>query len=165
MLIGKLVGIAALMLLCFMAVDYLADSVVIGSATVLDGDSLQIGGTRVALAGIASVHRDQTCEFAGKTWPCGQHAAAALKQAIGDRAVTCRPVGDAANGERPCRCYVGTDEDLGRHMAAGGWAIAVPTRDLNYSTEEADARRKLAGIWSSLFVAPTRFSNPRNLNP
>lgn len=162
MLIGKLLAMGVLAVLCFVGINYLADSVVIGTAVVVDGDSLKIGDKQVTLAGLAAMQQDQVCEFAGKKWPCGLHAAAALKRAIANRTVTCRPVADKQNDERPCRCYVGTQEDLGKRMVAEGWAIVQPTPDVDYTPDQALAQQKLAGVWSSLFANPTKGPGPEH---
>lgn len=165
MLVGKLLAMGALIVLLFFGIDYLSKSVVMGPATVVDGDSLRIGESELSLAGIRAMRADQSCKFAGKQWPCGLQAAAALKAAIGTRSVTCRPTGEEADGVREARCYVGTDEDLGRRMVAEGWALAVPQPMMNYAADEDAARKRLAGVWSSFFDDPKHVRAPAGETP
>lgn len=50
-----------------------------GTATVIDGDTIEIHGTRIRLNGIDAPESAQPCRDArGKTWRCGQQAALAL---------------------------------------------------------------------------------------
>jgi endonuclease YncB( thermonuclease family) len=51
----------------------LAQQVLMGRASVVDGDTLEIQGVRVRLWGIDAVESSQTClDSAGKPWPCGR---------------------------------------------------------------------------------------------
>jgi hypothetical protein len=57
----------------------LAQGVLMGRASVVDGDTLEIQGVRVRLWGIDAVESSQTClDASGKPWPCGRRAAFAL---------------------------------------------------------------------------------------
>jgi hypothetical protein len=47
-----------------------------GVATVLDGDALEINGTRIRLIGIDALEGGQLCHLDGNAWPCGQMAPA-----------------------------------------------------------------------------------------
>jgi hypothetical protein len=45
---------------------------IIGKAWVIDGDTIEISGTRIRLEGIDAPESNQTCtDPKGKTWPCG----------------------------------------------------------------------------------------------
>ena len=51
-----------------------------GIATVADGDTIEIYGTRIRLEGIDAVELDQTCQDVNKqSWPCGRAALRALR--------------------------------------------------------------------------------------
>jgi endonuclease YncB( thermonuclease family) len=62
----------------------LAQGVLMGRASVVDGDTLEIRGVRVRLWGIDAVESSQTClDAGGKPWPCGRRAAFALADFLG----------------------------------------------------------------------------------
>ena len=44
-----------------------------GAARVIDGDTLEIGGTRVRLHGIDAPESAQRCRADGRSWPCGRY--------------------------------------------------------------------------------------------
>ncbi len=161
MLIGKILVLAVLVVGVLLGINYLANSIAIGPATVLDGDSLQIGDKLLTLDGVDAVELDQTCTFNSKQWPCGKHAAAALQKLTAGKTVTCRPNGSLKGERRIARCFVGTDFDLGRSQVQSGWAVSVPTSSANYTPDEKAAQKSLSGIWSSFFELPWRFVNPR----
>uniref|UniRef100_UPI001E4ABB8C thermonuclease family protein n=1 Tax=Microvirga roseola TaxID=2883126 RepID=UPI001E4ABB8C len=52
---------------------------IVGRASVVDGDILEIRGTRIRFHGVDAPESAQTCQSAdGKTYRCGQQAALAL---------------------------------------------------------------------------------------
>lgn len=159
MLVGKLMLIGTVIVVLLVGINFLANSVVIGPAAIIDAGHLKVGEKRVKLAGLAAMPATQSCSFAGRDWPCGAAAAAALKKAIADRTVTCRPVDAPQGDEKLARCFVGSNIDLGRRMVVEGWAVADPMRDVNYSSDEQAARSKLTGVWASIFDAPTRVNH------
>jgi len=76
-----------------------------GRASVIHGDTLEIHGQRIQLFGIDAPESRQTCEADGQTYRCGQQAALALADHIGQRVVACdgeairqRLAGDCRDG-------------------------------------------------------------------
>ena len=67
--------------LCLLATPALAD--VAGTASVIDGDTLEIHGQRIRLHGIDAPESRQLCRLDGKPWQCGKDAANALADKIG----------------------------------------------------------------------------------
>ncbi len=55
--------------LCLLATPALAD--VAGTASVIDGDTLEVHGQRIRLHGIDAPESRQLCRLDGKPWQCG----------------------------------------------------------------------------------------------
>ena len=60
-----------------------------GQASVIDGDTLEIHGTRIRLFGIDAPESGQTCVRNAEAYRCGKDAAFALADFIGRHVVTC----------------------------------------------------------------------------
>jgi endonuclease YncB( thermonuclease family) len=61
-----------------------------GRATVINGDTLEIHGERIRILDIDAPEGRQTCaDQDGNAWRCGQQAALALADWIGQEPVTC----------------------------------------------------------------------------
>ena len=126
-----------------------------GPAAVIDGDTIELHGSRIRLYGIDAPETAQTCENAtGRAYPCGRTAAHALAEQIGTSPVTCEPV-KATKGERVVAvCRVG-HEDLSAWMAAHGHAIAERRGSPAYLRQESKAWATRRGLWAGTFVEPT----------
>lgn len=131
-----------------------------GPATAVDGDTLEIAGTPVRLAGIDAPELRQQCQRRGRPWACGEAARRALEEAIGDGVVTCVSSERDVYGRPVARCRAGT-LDLSDHMVRAGLALAFRGRD--YAGAEAEARAGRRGVWSGTFQPPAewRAAHPR----
>jgi endonuclease YncB( thermonuclease family) len=130
---------------------------IIGRASVIDGDTIEIRGQRIRLFGIDAPEGRQTCTDAqGTTYRCGQKAAQALDYRISDGVVTCEPKDRDRYGRivAVCRAY---GEDLSAWMAGLGWALAFRRYSMQYVPAEKLAERRKAGMWSGEFMPPWEF--------
>lgn len=126
----------------------------VGRATVIDGDTLEIRGTRVRLWGVDAPESSQPCYLArGRVWRCGAEAANALSDFIGSRTVICRQKGKDRYGRLIGQCFVGSME-ANAWLVANGWALAYRRYSKAYVTHEDRARAIGAGIHASDFDAP-----------
>ena len=124
-----------------------------GRAEVTDGDSFEIGATRVRLFGVDAPEGRQSCTREGRDWACGNEAARKLKSLIGDRTVTCtrRDVDDYGRIVAVCRSGA---VDLGAEMARSGLAVAYRRYSNDYVDEENEARAAHRGVWAGEFARP-----------
>ena len=127
---------------------------IIGRASVIDGDTIEIDGERIRLFGIDAPESRQTCTDAqGTTYRCGQRAAQALDDQISEGVVTCVPRDRDRYGRVVAVCSA-HGEDLSAWMATRGWALAFRRYSDDYVPAEDLARRHGAGMWSGQFVPP-----------
>ena len=126
-----------------------------GRASVIDADTIEIHGERFRLLDIDAPESAQTCTRPNSTeWRCGQEAALALSQWIGERTVTCDTDRKDLYKRWLARCTSG-GADMATWLASRGWA--VPYRDCRCEVvrEASEAAKNLQlGIWSGVFVMP-----------
>jgi endonuclease YncB( thermonuclease family) len=111
-----------------------------GRTPVIDGDTIEIRGQRIRLYGIDSPESAQLCKANQKTYRCGQQAALALADRIGERTVRCQERDRDRYGRTVAVCYAG-GEDRDRCMVRKEWAMAFRKYSLDYIDAENDARR------------------------
>lgn len=157
--------------LLFVAVVWLtispasADDPIIGQATVIDGDTLEIHGQRIRLNGIDAPESRQTCERAdGTDYRCGQAAAFALADWIGRATVHCEPSGQDRYKRIIATCFARGD-DMGRWMVQQGHALAFRRYSTVYVPDEIEAQAAGRGIWQGRFVAPWDWRKGERLSP
>jgi len=132
----------------------MAEDAIVGVASVIDGDTIEIHGTRLRLHGIDAPESRQECNRSdGAAWRCGQQAALALSDHVGRAVVRCEPRSRDRYGRIVAICFKGS-EDLGRWMVASGWAVAYRKYALDYVPDEERAHAAEVGIWSGAFEMP-----------
>lgn len=124
-----------------------------GTASVIDGDTIEIHGQRIRLLAIDAPESRQVCQLNGKPWRCGQAAALALSDKIGRRSVRCDPQYRDRYKRVVAVCYSG-GEDLAAWLVGQGMAVAYPRYGKQYVPAEAAARRAGRGVWAGQFVMP-----------
>ncbi len=126
-----------------------------GQASVIDGDTIEIHGTRIRLWGIDAPESTQLCRGEDSLqYRCGAKAANNLDVFIARRPVSCTPISLDQYGRTVATCTVG-DTDLGQWLVSNGLALDWP----NYSRGMYDAIQREAehagrGIWSGSYVEP-----------
>lgn len=124
-----------------------------GVPVIIDGDTLEIAGTRIRLHGIDAPETKQECDISGASWDCGKDAKLMLTNATQGREIECRGGKHDRYGRLIAVCYVG-NTDLNALMVRGGWALAYRQYSKDYVGDETDARANGRGIWRSQFVDP-----------
>jgi endonuclease YncB( thermonuclease family) len=143
-----------LLLALLITTPALADPIV-GRASVIDGDTLEVRGTRIRLHGIDAPESAQLCkDAAGKDYHCGQTAALALSDHIGKRLVSCDPRDTDRYGRVVAVCWAET-EDLNAWMVRQGHAIACRRYVEDYANAELTAKALRTGIWAGTIQGPS----------
>ena len=126
---------------------------IVGRASVVDGDTIDIHGTRIRLHGIDAPESGQTCQAMGERYRCGQRAALALDGFLGSQTVNCVQTETDRWTRVVARCSV-RGIDLGKWMVEHGWAIAFRRYSTEYVETEDRARASRAGMWKGEFMPP-----------
>jgi endonuclease YncB( thermonuclease family) len=133
---------------------------ILGRASVIDGDTIEIRGQRIRLHGIDAPESAQACRLDGKPWMCGKDAADALAKKISRRPITCEDLGRDRYERILARCTV-DGEDLGEWLVANGWAVAYYQFSYEYSRAELRAKLARRGIWAGSFMQPEKWRRKR----
>ena len=126
----------------------------VGRASVIDGDTIEIHGQRIRLWGIDAPESRQPCYIAGMYWPCGRRAAFALSDELGQKTVTC----NARDRDRYHRivaiCSL-AGEDIAAWLVRNGWALDWPRYSHGaYAAEQDQAANASRGMWQGEFEKP-----------
>jgi endonuclease YncB( thermonuclease family) len=130
-----------------------AASDLMGRATVIDGDTIEINGQRIGLFGIDAPELQQTCVADGETYQCGQQAALALAERVGQQTVACEERETDRDGRIIAVCRF-DGADLGAWMVSQGWALAYALYSRDYIDQEDAARIAWLGVWQGVFTPP-----------
>ena len=126
-----------------------------GQASVIDGDTLEIHGTRIRLWGIDAPESSQLCRGEDSLqYRCGAKAANDLDAFIAGRLVSCIPISLDQYGRTVASCSVDRT-DLAEWLVGNGLAIDWP----QYSKGKFDPIQRKAehegrGVWSGSYVEP-----------
>ncbi|MBI1339134.1 thermonuclease family protein [bacterium] len=131
-----------------------ASDAIVGQASVIDADTIEIHGERVRLEGIDAPESGQRCRApGGGLYRCGAVSANALADWIGEGTVSCIPSGKDRYGRMLAHCSV-RGADLGGWLVEEGYALAYRRYSHVYVEAESLASDRKLGIWSGEFVAP-----------
>jgi endonuclease YncB( thermonuclease family) len=127
---------------------------IIGRASVIDGDTIEIHGQRIRLHGIDAPEKGQPCfDASGKFYRCGPAAANALDEFIGISPVTCRERDADRYGRIVAACSV-RGEDIEAWLVRNGHAMAYRRYSSEYIGAEQEARNAKRGIWAGTAQPP-----------
>ena len=124
-----------------------------GAPTVIDGETLEVQGTRVRLYGIDAPDLAQTCTIRGRTYDCGNVSRTALMDLVAGVGVRCEPRRLARDGAMLATCFAG-GYDLAEGMVHTGWALASPRSGTKYARIERRAETAKRGLWQGPFLPP-----------
>jgi endonuclease YncB( thermonuclease family) len=97
-----------------------------GQASIIDGDTLEVHGTRVRLWGVDAPESTQLCRGSDSIqYRCGAKAANELDAFIATRLVSCTPITLDRYGRTVASCSVDA-ADLGDWLVRNGLALDWP---------------------------------------
>lgn len=118
-------------------------SQIAGTASVVDGDTIEIHGQRIRLSGFDTPESGKRC---GDT-NVYQSASLALSDFIANRTVRCTPSGTDRYNRVVATCSVG-GSGLAEYIVSQGWGRDWPRYSNGaYADEEAAARAGQRGLW------------------
>jgi endonuclease YncB( thermonuclease family) len=126
-----------------------------GQASIIDGDTLEIHGTRIRLWGIDAPETTQLCRGDdSQQYRCGAKSANDLDAFIGRRPVSCTPISLDQYGRTVATCSV-DGVDLGDWLVRSGLALDWPQYSKGkYAAAQRDAERAGRRIWAGSYVEP-----------
>lgn len=131
-----------------------APTEVAGVPRIVDGNTIEIGATKIRLHGSDAPETDQICLDAdADRWTCGIAARDELIKRSGGKIWSCNLVGEDKYGRAQGKCSV-NGVDIGQWMVRHGWALSSVRVEPDYDQEQAEARAERAGLWAGAFVAP-----------
>jgi endonuclease YncB( thermonuclease family) len=127
---------------------------IVGRASVIDGDTIEIHGQRIRLHGVDAPEKGQPCfDAANQPYRCGQKAAMALDEFVGQSPVSCREKDVDRYGRTVAAC-LGRGEEIAHWMVRSGHAFAYRRYSSDYIGAEQEARNNRRGVWSGDTQAP-----------
>lgn len=134
--------------------DCMSAPAIQGTASVIDGDTIEIRGERIRLDAIDAPESSQLClDAASKRYRCGQKSALALADMIGRSVVSCKPKGRDRYKRVIAVCFKG-ETNLKAWMVFQGWAVAYRKYGDDYIPQEEEARLARRGIWAGYLEMP-----------
>jgi endonuclease YncB( thermonuclease family) len=127
----------------------------IGRASVIDGDTLEIHGNRIRLWGIDAPETTQLCRGGdSKQYRCGAQAANDLDAFIASRPINCNPISLDRYERTVASCTVGS-ADIGEWLVRNGLALDWPQYSRGkYRKAQREAEQEGRGIWKGSYVEP-----------
>lgn len=157
------VGVATLVIALFPLVvhalpgDDGQPAIISGIGHVVDGDTLDVGATRIRLEGIDAPEIAQTCQTAwGETWNCGVAAATMLRKLAEHRELMCERKGNDRYRRVLATCFA-DGVDIDEAMVRVGLAWAFVRYSKRYVAVETQARSARVGVWQGAAEAPWDF--------
>ena len=129
----------------------------VGRASVIGGDTIEIHGERIRFNGIDAPESWQRCtDGVGAEYRCGRAAAEALDAFLAaSRPTTCRGVSRDRYKRIVAVCHRADGVEVNAWLVQNGHALDWPRYSKGaYAEHQAEAQRDGAGMWQGEFVEP-----------
>ena len=133
-----------------------AGPIVSQMVTVIDGDTMIVGGEHIRLWGVDAPEIEQICtNHAGLDWQCGLVAKQFLEDAIEGATIVCQRKNGDRYGRTVALCQYGAAYDIAAVMVSNGFALDWPKYSGgDYREQQSAAAEAELGVWSGKFVEP-----------
>ncbi len=130
---------------------------VAGKIRVIDGDTLDVEGTRVRLFGIDAPEAGQSCTSAnGAEWQCGAWVTSVVRARFEGRQTRCDTKDTDRYGRTVARCFVG-ERDISQVLVQEGLAFAYRRYSMDYDFDEKGAAIRGVGVHAGEIQSPAAF--------
>lgn len=141
----------------------------VGRASVVDGDTIEIAGERIRINGIDAPESSQLCQDdQGRSYRCGAKSAGALEQLLAEsRPLRCEFVEQDQYGRFVGDCFRADGVSVAAALVRAGMALDWPRYSgAAYADEQSAAAAAKVGIWQGEFQAPWEWrAAQRNSSP
>lgn len=130
---------------------------IVGRASVIDGDTIEIHGERVRFNGIDAPESAQLCSDAGgRTYRCGARSTQALSEWLAASSpTTCKFVERDQYGRFVGNCARADGASVQRWLIRSGYAMDWPRfSNGTFEKEQSAAKAEKIGIWQGKFQPP-----------
>ncbi|TBB25195.1 thermonuclease family protein [Rhizobium ruizarguesonis] len=151
----KLAALAIIIVLA--APSAFAAETITGRASVVDGDTIEINGTRIRLNGIDAPESWQKCRRAdGSEYRCGAAAAFALDEFLAaSRPTRCEQVDVDRYHRIVANCFRADGQNVNAWLVRTGNALDWFRYSHGaFAAEQNAAKIAKAGIWTGTFIRP-----------
>ncbi|WGI73312.1 thermonuclease family protein [Sinorhizobium meliloti] len=148
-----MVVLAGLMSVC----PAFAEEPIVGRASVVDGDTMEIAGERIRLHGVDAPESWQLCEDGdGFRYRCGREAAMMLDRFLAaSRPTRCEFVERDRYQRFVGTCFRADGVEVNRWLVEGGLAVDwARYSDGAYADAQGEARAQALGMWRGPFQLP-----------
>jgi endonuclease YncB( thermonuclease family) len=143
--------------LIFVALPAAAQAPVVGRASVIDGDTVEISSQRIRIQGIDAPESWQGCwDAGGKMYRCGQVAAKALDDYLAaSRPTRCEFIEWDKYRRMVADCFRADGKSVGEWMVRNGHALDYKQYSKGaYAKVQKQAEAEKAGVWQGRFDPP-----------
>lgn len=128
-----------------------------GPVHVIDGDTIDVGETRVRLHAIDAPETDQLCGSANSpAWACGEWVRSEARALFQGKKAHCDVRDTDQYGRAVATCFV-DDKDIGEALVLDGLAFAYRTYGWDYDLAEKQAAVRGVGLHATGVTSPAAF--------
>lgn len=138
-----------------------------GAITVIDGDTIDVGGQRVRLYGIDAPEIGQPCTYGAQIIDCGTWLAGQVADRFAGAQAQCTARDVDRYGRIVATCDV-AGHDMGAVIVGAGWALAYRRYSDRYDLDEKAAAVAGRGLWAAQLASPESYraaASPAAPNP